>query len=419
MAKTTKVATVAEIADQFRSSSAAVVTEYRGLTMSQLTTLRKSLGGDTAYTVAKNTLVKRAAADAGVEGLDDLFVGPTAVAFINGEPVDAAKVLRDFAKTNPLLVIKGGVLDGKALDAGRGQQARRPGVPRRAVGQDGRRHAGHADQGRHRVERTSLAGGAAFRGTGGEAHRRGGRSGRRGGTGSPSRRRSTDSGRASADSGRVSAGTCSGSCKHRGSDGDGFRGLIRPAPPGRIDRYDPHIQHQEPDASDDDRDTEIERTPIMAKLTTDELLDAFKELTLIELSEFVKQFEDTFGVTAAAPVAVAGPAGPAAAAEVAEEQDEFDVILESAGEKKVQVIKAVRELVSGLGLKEAKDLVDAAPKADPGEGHQGGRRGSQGQAGRGRRQGHRQVILLRTGPGRHRRPSPPHWGGSTTVEPPQ
>jgi large subunit ribosomal protein L10 len=117
MAKSTKVATVAEIADQFRSSSAAVVTEYRGLTMSQLTTLRKSLGGDTAYTVAKNTLVKRAAADAGVEGLDELFTGPTAVAFINGEPVDAAKVLRDFARANPLLVIKGGVLDGKALDA--------------------------------------------------------------------------------------------------------------------------------------------------------------------------------------------------------------------------------------------------------------------------------------------------------------
>ncbi len=117
MAKPTKVATVAEIADQFRNSSAAVVTEYRGLTMSQLTALRKSLGGDTAYTVAKNTLVKRAAADAGVEGLNDLFTGPTAVAFINGEPVDAAKVLRDFAKANPLLVIKGGLLDGKALDA--------------------------------------------------------------------------------------------------------------------------------------------------------------------------------------------------------------------------------------------------------------------------------------------------------------
>ena len=103
----------------------------------------------------------------------------------------------------------------------------------------------------------------------------------------------------------------------------------------------------------------------MAKLSTDELLEAFKELTLIELSEFVKQFEETFGVTAAAPMVQAGPAGPGggAPAEAVEEQDEFDVILESPGEKKVQVIKAVREIVSGLGLKEAKDLVDAAPKA--------------------------------------------------------
>ncbi len=103
----------------------------------------------------------------------------------------------------------------------------------------------------------------------------------------------------------------------------------------------------------------------MAKLSADELLDAFKELTLIELSEFITQFEETFGVTAAAPVAAAGPAGPGGGApvEAVEEQDEFDVVLESAGEKKVQVIKAVRELVSGLGLKEAKDLVDAAPKA--------------------------------------------------------
>jgi len=118
MAKTDKVATVAEITDRFRSASAAVVTEYRGLTMAQLTELRRSLGKDTSYTVAKNTLVKRAAADAGVEGLDELFVGPTAVAFISGEPVDAAKALRDFAKTHPLLVIKGGLLDGRAIEAG-------------------------------------------------------------------------------------------------------------------------------------------------------------------------------------------------------------------------------------------------------------------------------------------------------------
>ena len=101
----------------------------------------------------------------------------------------------------------------------------------------------------------------------------------------------------------------------------------------------------------------------MAKLSTDELLDAFKEMTLLELSEFVKQFEETFDVTAAAPVAVAAAGAPAGAApEEAEEKDSFDVVLEAAGDKKIQVIKEVRALTS-LGLKEAKDLVDGAPKA--------------------------------------------------------
>ena len=101
----------------------------------------------------------------------------------------------------------------------------------------------------------------------------------------------------------------------------------------------------------------------MAKIDTADLLDAFKEMTLLELSEFVKEFEDTFGVTAAAPVSAAAPAGAggAAAPEAAEEQDEFDVVLESTGDKKIQVIKEVRGLTS-LGLKEAKDLVEAAPK---------------------------------------------------------
>ncbi|HEV7658049.1 MAG TPA: 50S ribosomal protein L7/L12 [Mycobacteriales bacterium] len=101
----------------------------------------------------------------------------------------------------------------------------------------------------------------------------------------------------------------------------------------------------------------------MAKMSTDDLLDAFKEMTLLELSEFVSQFEETFGVTAAAPV-MAGPVGGGGAtadAPVVEEQEEFDVILEAAGEKKIQVIKEVRALTS-LGLKEAKDLVDGAPK---------------------------------------------------------
>ncbi|ETA04776.1 MULTISPECIES: 50S ribosomal protein L7/L12 [Gordonia] len=102
----------------------------------------------------------------------------------------------------------------------------------------------------------------------------------------------------------------------------------------------------------------------MAKLTADELIEQFKELTLLELSDFVKKFEEVFEVTAAAPVAVAAAGAPAAAGgEAAAEQDEFDVILEGAGDKKIQVIKVVREVVSGLGLKEAKDLVEGAPKA--------------------------------------------------------
>jgi len=100
----------------------------------------------------------------------------------------------------------------------------------------------------------------------------------------------------------------------------------------------------------------------MAKMSTDELLDAFKEMTLLELSEFVKQFEETFDVTAAAPVAVAAAAAPVGGGEAAAEQDEFDVILEAAGENKIPVIKEVRALTN-LGLKEAKDLVEAAPKA--------------------------------------------------------
>ena len=101
----------------------------------------------------------------------------------------------------------------------------------------------------------------------------------------------------------------------------------------------------------------------MAKFTNEELLDAFKEITLIELSEFVKLFEETFDVTAAAPVAAVAAAGGAEGGAAAEEKDEFDVVLEDAGAKKIGVIKVVREVVSGLGLKEAKELVEAAPKA--------------------------------------------------------
>ena len=115
MANQEKIAAVAEITERFQGSSAAVLTEYRGLTMSQLTQLRRSLGSDTTYAVVKNTLTKRAAAEAGFPVADELLTGPTAIAFIKGDPVEAAKGLRDFSRTNPLLVIKGGVLDGKVL----------------------------------------------------------------------------------------------------------------------------------------------------------------------------------------------------------------------------------------------------------------------------------------------------------------
>jgi large subunit ribosomal protein L10 len=112
-----KAETVAELTEAFRSSSAAVLTEYRGLTVKQVSALRTALGADTSYAVVKNTLTKIAAGEAGLEGVDALLSGPTAVAFVNGEPVEAAKALRDFARANPALVVKGGVMDGRALTA--------------------------------------------------------------------------------------------------------------------------------------------------------------------------------------------------------------------------------------------------------------------------------------------------------------
>lgn len=117
MARSSKATAVQEIADEFRSSNAAVLTEYRGLTVAQLKQLRRSLGGNATYAVVKNTLTKIAAKEAGVAGLDDLLAGPSAIAFVKGDPVEAAKGLRDFAKAHPLLVIKGGVLEGKVLTA--------------------------------------------------------------------------------------------------------------------------------------------------------------------------------------------------------------------------------------------------------------------------------------------------------------
>jgi large subunit ribosomal protein L10 len=115
MAQADKATAVADIAEQFKSSTATVITEYRGLTVANMAELRRSLSGSATYSVAKNTLIKRAASEAGVEGLDELFVGPTAIAFVSGEAVDAAKAIKKFAKDHKSLVIKGGYMDGRAL----------------------------------------------------------------------------------------------------------------------------------------------------------------------------------------------------------------------------------------------------------------------------------------------------------------
>jgi large subunit ribosomal protein L10 len=115
MAKADKAVAVADIAEQFKESTATVVTEYRGLSVANLKDLRRSLGDSAKYTILKNTLVKRAVVEAGIEGLDELFVGPTAIAFVSGETVDAAKAIKKFAKDHKALVIKGGYMDGRAV----------------------------------------------------------------------------------------------------------------------------------------------------------------------------------------------------------------------------------------------------------------------------------------------------------------
>lgn len=115
MARQDKVATVTEIADRFRASAVAVLTDYRGLSVAQMKDLRRSLGPTVTFSVVKNTLTKRAAADAGIDGIDELLVGPSAIAFVEGDPVDAAKGIRNFAKDHPALIVKGGYMDGALL----------------------------------------------------------------------------------------------------------------------------------------------------------------------------------------------------------------------------------------------------------------------------------------------------------------
>ena len=168
MARPDKAAAVAEIVDSFNDSTGAVLTEYRGLTVKQLQELRRVLGENANYAVVKNTLTKIAAKEAGVDGFDDLLNGPTAIAFINGDVVEAAKGLRDFAKANPALVIKGGYLDGASVDAARDRQDGRSRVPRGSPGQAGGRNARFAQPGRLPAQRPARPGCPTRRRPGGQ-----------------------------------------------------------------------------------------------------------------------------------------------------------------------------------------------------------------------------------------------------------
>jgi len=314
-----KVADVAELTERFRGSSGAVLTEYRGLTVAQLAELRKSLGGNATFAVVKNTLTKIAVTEAGLtEQLSSLLVGPSAVAFVDGDVVEAAKGLRDFAKANPLLVIKGGVLDGKAI------------TPAEIIKL--------ADLEPREVLLAKLAG---------------------------AMKASLAGAAATFNALPVQMASWPRRCEPGSPPPRAGRAPLRRPPP--TPRPHPTPRPTQPTKADQTTRSGKRRNEeftTMAKMSSADLLEAFKEMTLLELSEFVKQFEETFDVKAAAPVAVAAPAAAGAGggeAEQAEEQDEFDVILEAAGEKKIQVIKEVRSLTS-LGLKEAKDLVDGAPK---------------------------------------------------------
>ena len=310
MARAVKEATVAELTERFNNASGAVLTEYRGLTVAQVQELRQALGKDASFSVVKNTLTKIAAKDAGITAdFSQLLVGPSAIAFVDGDVVQAAKGLREFSKANPLLVIKGGVLDGKMmtpteitkladLESRDVLLAKLAGAFKATMAGAAATFAALPVQMARLMaaleEKKAAEGPAASDAAPVE-------------DAAPVRRRRSGGGRGS---------------------GRGCRSGGRLVAPRIVQpQTDPR-----PDVQVADHEVTAQRkqdggSTTMAKLSSGDLLDAFKEMTLIELSEFVKEFEETFDVKAAAPVAMAGaPAagGGGAAAEEVEEQDEFE-----------------------------------------------------------------------------------------------
>ncbi len=326
-----KVERVAELKERIDRSDALLLTEYRGLTVSEITELRRSLAeGGTKFAVVKNTLMRRAVNDAGVAELESLLEGPSAIAFVQGDPVAAAKSVVDAAKKFPTLVLKGGFMDGKLLSADDAKSL--ASLESREVMLS--KIAGMLKSEMSRAAATFVGAQSKFLGVL-EAYK----------AKLPAEEAAAEPSAEEAADEPPPRTARTRKRPERGSRGERRERSTRGGGCGRRGGHD--------------------RGGVgMAKLSNDDLLDKFKEMTLLELSEFIKQFEETFDVTAAAaaPVVVAGGGAAAAGGEAAaEEQDEFDVVLTGAGDKKIQVIKEVRALTS-LGLKEAKDLVDGAPK---------------------------------------------------------
>ncbi len=352
-----KVAVVDEVREKLADADAALLTEYRGLSVKQLAELRRQLrpaGGE--YKIYKNTLVRLAAHEVVEERLDPFLTGPTAITFVRGDAAAVAKMLRDYAKGHQALVLKGGLLGEKVVSATDIEAL--ADLPPRDVLLAQLAGALQAPLVKLAGLLQALPRNFAY-GLAALIDQRGGpeptapEPSAEPAAGARRRARSAPEAEVVADAVDTPADEArSGDTRRRGV--------------GRSP------QRRHPRRSERSRRRRRGAGPIrvpgrgvttMATLTKDDILDAISGMSVLELSELLSAFEEKFGVTAAAPVAVAAAGGAAGApAEAVEEQDEFDVVLATAGAQKIQVIKVVRELTK-LGLKEAKDLVDAAPKA--------------------------------------------------------
>jgi ribosomal protein L7/L12 len=368
-----KVAVVDEVRTRIGDASASIVSEYRGLSVAELAELRRNLaavGGD--YRIFKNTLVRRAIDGGEYQPLSEYLSGPSALTFVQGDVSAVAKALKDFARSNPLLVIKGGLADGSLLSSS--DLAALADLPPRdvllarlagALAAPMQQMAGLLQA----LPRNLAYGISALieqREAGGEKLPEATEAAAPEAPAGPKlqprpptpRPRPRPRPKLQPRSRRKPSRSRKPPLPRR----------LPPKPLRPTTQPNSSTQHSAPAPrptrpTAHDRRKERKAITMAGTLTKDQILDGIAELTVIQLSELLKDFEERFGVTAAAPVAVAAAAAPAGgdAGGGEEEKVEFDVVLTAAGDKKIQVIKEVRALTS-LGLKEAKDLVEAAPK---------------------------------------------------------